>query len=567
MREIPASDSQSTDRRGPGYLKTKLNLIEKHLRDFPRERFSALRTAGYTLYCAWVLASFYCTFLYTSALDYREALYLHMFVSLVALAFIIFLVSRFLKRADKWVLSKWVIYSSAGVMCASTFAFSFFDSQSTPGFILIIIFALLTGFSSGVLFLGWGRLFADAGTRIALIETALSWCIGAIICLILTFLPSIASIVIVILIGITSGHLLRLCALQRPSRPAPLRRHNLHPRTKHMLTRGFFAAVNFGFVAGFADVISGFRFFSVSDEYGVLLLTGLCGISLVAAIITALARHDITTYVYRLAFITLVFGCLSIPFMYNNMTYPNIIILGGYICFHIVLLVIAIDISNYFDISAVKAVGYAFTALYVGEVLGSGIGHYVSTLPSDPFALSLIAFFLVGALIFSNIFLFTEKDLTETRLGEMVDSDSEKTEMSAIAEAETESMDAICLFLTSTYGLTAREADVLPLVLRGRTIARIQEELFISAGTVSTHVRHIYQKIGVKNRQALLDLVDTQTNGMKDAVASEASSPAANENTSVESTQKTPIVSEASSNKAKQSAGEKKKVKRKTERA
>lgn len=49
---------------------------------------------------------------------------------------------------------------------------------------------------------------------------------------------------------------------------------------------------------------------------------------------------------------------------------------------------------------------------------------------------------------------------------------------------------------------------MLPLLLKGRTIARIQEELFISAGTVNTHTRHIYQKMGIHDRQQLLDLAD-----------------------------------------------------------
>ena len=56
------------------------------------------------------------------------------------------------------------------------------------------------------------------------------------------------------------------------------------------------------------------------------------------------------------------------------------------------------------------------------------------------------------------------------------------------------------------FALSPRETDVLPLLLEGRTISRIQETLFISAGTVSTHIRHIYQKTGVDNRQELIDL-------------------------------------------------------------
>ena len=65
-----------------------------------------------------------------------------------------------------------------------------------------------------------------------------------------------------------------------------------------------------------------------------------------------------------------------------------------------------------------------------------------------------------------------------------------------------------CDAIVEKFSLSPRESDVLPLLLQGRTISRIQETLFISAGTVSTHIRHIYQKTGVDNRQELIDLVE-----------------------------------------------------------
>lgn len=35
----------------------------------------------------------------------------------------------------------------------------------------------------------------------------------------------------------------------------------------------------------------------------------------------------------------------------------------------------------------------------------------------------------------------------------------------------------------------------------------IQQELFLSAPTVSTHRQHIYQKLGIHSAQELIDLV------------------------------------------------------------
>ncbi len=50
------------------------------------------------------------------------------------------------------------------------------------------------------------------------------------------------------------------------------------------------------------------------------------------------------------------------------------------------------------------------------------------------------------------------------------------------------------------HGLTARELDVLRLLVDGKTDREIADELFISRRTAATHVRHIYSKLGVSSR-------------------------------------------------------------------
>nr|BFE80987.1 hypothetical protein GCM10020093_035880 [Planobispora longispora] len=48
--------------------------------------------------------------------------------------------------------------------------------------------------------------------------------------------------------------------------------------------------------------------------------------------------------------------------------------------------------------------------------------------------------------------------------------------------------------------LTGRELDIVSLVADGRTNAEIGAELYITAGTVKTHLAHIQRKLGVRNR-------------------------------------------------------------------
>jgi predicted ATPase/DNA-binding CsgD family transcriptional regulator len=56
--------------------------------------------------------------------------------------------------------------------------------------------------------------------------------------------------------------------------------------------------------------------------------------------------------------------------------------------------------------------------------------------------------------------------------------------------------------LTDSFGLTAREREVLQLVTLGLTDAQIADKLIISPRTAEAHVRSIYSKLGVKTRSA-----------------------------------------------------------------
>ncbi len=50
------------------------------------------------------------------------------------------------------------------------------------------------------------------------------------------------------------------------------------------------------------------------------------------------------------------------------------------------------------------------------------------------------------------------------------------------------------------FGLTRRERDVLPLLVKGRTNRQIADELFISENTAGVHVSNILGKLGASTR-------------------------------------------------------------------
>lgn len=58
--------------------------------------------------------------------------------------------------------------------------------------------------------------------------------------------------------------------------------------------------------------------------------------------------------------------------------------------------------------------------------------------------------------------------------------------------------------LTSDYGLTKREEEILQLVLRGASNQEIADELYITIGTVKTHIHNIYRKLNITKRSQLM---------------------------------------------------------------
>jgi DNA-binding CsgD family transcriptional regulator/streptogramin lyase len=57
------------------------------------------------------------------------------------------------------------------------------------------------------------------------------------------------------------------------------------------------------------------------------------------------------------------------------------------------------------------------------------------------------------------------------------------------------------------YQLTKREIEILTLVIQGKSNKDIANILYISEGTVKNHVYNIYQKMGVKNRLQILNMI------------------------------------------------------------
>lgn len=59
------------------------------------------------------------------------------------------------------------------------------------------------------------------------------------------------------------------------------------------------------------------------------------------------------------------------------------------------------------------------------------------------------------------------------------------------------------------YHLTDRECEVIQQIMSGRSVASTAKELYLSESTVKTHIRSVYKKLKVHNRQEMIELINS----------------------------------------------------------
>ena len=67
--------------------------------------------------------------------------------------------------------------------------------------------------------------------------------------------------------------------------------------------------------------------------------------------------------------------------------------------------------------------------------------------------------------------------------------------------------------LAKEFSLSARETEIVMLIARGFTTDNVAKKLVISPYTVNTHIRHVYEKIGIHKRSELIDYINGNGSG------------------------------------------------------
>ncbi len=170
----------------------------------------------------------------------------------------------------------------------------------------------------------------------------------------------------------------------------------------------------------------------------------------------------------------------------------------GYSIMTLLVALMLYDISKRFGIM-VLLLFCLKNAMQIFVVLGGDFARFIETLPLASSTGDAMMTIIVVMLIFFVAFvLYAENGLTSTWGIKFMDADA-LTEEGREEQARTK----LCDRLSSEHRLSPREDEILRLYAKGMNGPQIEKELFIAEGTLKTHTRHIYEKLGISSRKEL----------------------------------------------------------------
>ncbi len=306
--------------------------------------------------------------------------------------------------------------------------------------------------------------------------------------------------------------------------PAPPTPKPLHP-ARLIGSELSLAAVVYG--ALFA--LAGHTLPGIEDAWLASTLPGLAnvGVFLISETILTLymvkrVRRENPRVAYRPATVLVAIGFLFVPFVgATGALLCMAVAFAGFGCFLVYLWIVMGNLSQRWNTAPLPTAAFGFALLFLGIVLGEAAAWILyrdSVAIGYPATVSIVSLFMLVVLAWNmtdgsryaqetvamgGVPIGSENGNGQGALG---NADAEASTGGAATPAD----DAKLRAATETYGLSPREVEVVALLLRGRFIPYICDELFIAKSTAQTHVRHIYAKMDITGgRQELLDRLET----------------------------------------------------------
>lgn len=381
-----------------------------------------------------------------------------------------------------------------------------------PRIILALIAGIGTGCGPALLVVLWGCLFARIEASITETVIPASFVATLLCSLIVPSLPVGLAAVIVALLPIASGLLLALsrAGLERgqiaAEDTAPLGQLSANPLAVARMALAIFVLYSLGCIV---PAESPTKLPAAVDTYAASLGT-LFAIALSVGV-TLFSRHVDINSLYRWITIPFVAGAVLAPLSNTTATFLSHVLTNAVFSgVEITAMLYFIRLSQRTGRSATYYVGLGAGATYGGVLAGYLIGGALQQ-SAQSFDQSAYGCLLLLGIFVLTTLLIPRRDATMEEQGRPANLPETSASQGTVAVSYAAEVDALIAHreaVAASHGLSARETEIFLLLAQGRSRPYIRDTLFLSKNTVATHIRHIYEKLGIHSQQELIDLVE-----------------------------------------------------------
>lgn len=212
-------------------------------------------------------------------------------------------------------------------------------------------------------------------------------------------------------------------------------------------------------------------------------------------------------FLYKIALPCLVTGLLIVSWVNLGNNAATMASNAGNIAFELFILITLAEACKRFSVDPYWLFGIVEAAAALCGTAGLYAGRlFAETFPGGTFGANAVTMAMVVILVTLSAFLYDERISTRSFSADGTNTQQNTREPST--PEKDSGLDLRCAVLARRYNLSRREEEILELLAQGMSVARIEEELFISRSTVKTHIQHVYEKLGVHSHEEALQLVE-----------------------------------------------------------
>ncbi|WP_139651957.1 response regulator transcription factor [Raoultibacter phocaeensis] len=446
-----------------------------------------LRFLGVGVYLAWLFTIHFSTSVFETSDRALDSLILSNFANLICLT----LAALFARRIAPISTKKGFVWTAGASSFLGTVIASLAPLGAPAEALLFVIGNALVGAGTSLLILLWSELYASLPRRDASIFYSSSFVLAAVLFYAVSLLDSLWQMASIALLPVVSMVMFSLSVRLLPNQAEEVKEsaqsHWTFPIRPSILLA----------VYAFASTLSRSMSFDSND-------VGMLGMLLIAAVVLVcnvflFDRFD-ARLLYKVTPPLMIAGFLLISFFTGFDGIGNILINAGFSGFVILTLIVLSNISYTYGVTAIWLFGLTRAFRVLASIAAAyGYSWATSLGFNDKAVLGACTIVLIAT---CAMFFLSDKDFTSTWGINPLPAKKSDT-----VEEFFETLQGKCSIIAHRFGLTQREEEVLVLLAQDKSIAEVEEALFISNGTAKSHIRHIYAKLDVHAREEIVEMV------------------------------------------------------------